>query len=70
VNTLSGNLKIKVKAGTQNGIALRLKGKGFPVYRKKDQFGDLLVKINVKLPTNLSEKEKELIKELAKIRSK
>ncbi len=70
VNTLSGNLKIKVKADTQNGTTLRLKGKGFPVYRKKDQFGDLYVKINVKLPTNLSEKEKELVEELSKIRSK
>ena len=70
VSTLSGNLKIKLKAGTQNGTTLRLKGKGFPVYRKKDQFGDLLVKINVKLPTQLSEKEKELVKELSKIRSK
>lgn len=70
VNTLSGNLKIKIKAGTQNGTTLRLKGKGFPVYRKKDQFGDLFVKINVKLPTNLSEKEIELVKELSKLRSK
>lgn len=70
VQTLSGNLKIKIKAGTQNGTTLRLKGKGFPVYRKKDHFGDLFVKINVKLPTNLSEKEIELVKELSKIRAK
>jgi curved DNA-binding protein len=70
VNTLSGNLKIKIKAGTQNGTTLRLKGKGFPVYRKKDHFGDLFVKINVKLPTNLTEKEIELVKELSKLRSK
>ena len=70
VNTLSGNLMIKVKAGTQNGTTLRLKGKGFPVYRKKSQFGDLYVKINVKLPTKLSDKEKELVEELSKIRSK
>jgi len=70
VNTLAGNLKIKIKAGTQNGTTLRLKGKGFPVYRKKDQYGDLLIKINVKLPVNLSEKEKVLFEQLAKIRSK
>lgn len=70
VNTLSGNLKIKVKPDTQNGTILRLKGKGFPVYRKKGQFGDLYVKINVKLPTKLTDKEKELVEELSKIRSK
>lgn len=70
VNTLSGNLKINIKAGTQNGTTLRLKGKGFPVYRKKDHFGDLFVKINVKLPTNLSGEEKELVEKLAKLRSK
>jgi curved DNA-binding protein len=70
VNTLAGNVKINVKPGTQNGTTLRLKGKGFPVYRKKGHYGDLYVKINVKLPTNLSEKEKELVKELAKLRSK
>lgn len=70
INTLSGNLKMKIKPGMQNGSTLRLKGKGFPVYRKKDEFGDLLVKINVKLPTHLSEKEKSLFEELSKIRSK
>jgi curved DNA-binding protein len=70
VNTLSGNIKIKIKPETQNGTTLRLKGKGFPVYRKHGHFGDLHVKINVKLPTRLTEKEKELFKELAKIRQK
>ena len=60
-------LKLKVVAGTQNGTKVRLKGKGFPVYKKEDQFGDLYVTYNIVIPTNLSEKETELFNELAKI---
>ena len=70
VNTLAGNVRVKIKPETQNGTTMRLKGKGFPVYRKKGQYGDLYIRIQVKLPTHLTEKEKELIKELAKLRSK
>lgn len=70
VNTLAGNVKVKIKPETQNGTTLRLKGKGFPVYRKKGHYGDLYIRINVKLPENLTAREKELIKELSKIRSK
>ncbi len=58
-------LKLKVAAGTQNGTKVRLKGKGFPVYKKEDQFGDLYITYNVAIPTNLSEKEIELFHELA-----
>lgn len=58
-------LKLKVAAGTQNGTKVRLKGKGFPVYKKEGQFGDLYITYNVVIPTNLSEKEIELFNELA-----
>jgi curved DNA-binding protein len=58
-------LKLKVAPGTQNGTKVRLKGKGFPVYKKEDQFGDLYITYNVAIPTNLSEKEIELFHELA-----
>jgi len=68
VPALGGNVKVKIKPETQNGTTLRLKGKGFPVYRKKGQFGDLYVRINVKLPTNLTAREKELFKELSNLR--
>lgn len=57
-------LKLKVEAGTQNGTKVRLKGKGFPIYKKENQFGDLYVTYNIVIPTNLSEKETELFKEL------
>ena len=58
-------LKLKVAPGTQNDTKVRLKGKGFPVYKKEGQFGDLYITYNVLIPTNLSEKEIELFNELA-----
>lgn len=64
VNTLDGNVNLKVKPGTQNGAMVRLKGKGFPVYKKEGQFGDLFVTYDVKLPTNLTDKQKELFEQL------
>jgi len=67
VDTLAGKVKLKIKPGTQNGTNMRLKGKGFPVYKKEEQFGDLYVSLDIKLPENLSEKEKALFKELAKL---
>lgn len=69
VNTFDGKVKIKVPAETQTGTKVKLKGKGFPVYKKENQFGDLFITYNVKMPTKLSQKEKELFEELAKIRN-
>ncbi len=63
-------LKLKVAPGTQNGTKVRLKGKGFPVYKKENQFGDLYVTYNITIPTQLSEKETELFNELAKAAKK
>lgn len=64
VNTLTGNVSLKVKPETQNGMTVRLKGKGFPVYKKEGQFGDLFVTYDVKLPTNLNDKQKQLFEQL------
>lgn len=68
VNTFDGKVKLTVKPETQNGTKVKLKGKGFPKYKKQGQFGDLYVTYNLKTPTNLSVKEKELFSELAKLR--
>ncbi|MBC7888862.1 MAG: J domain-containing protein [Ferruginibacter sp.] len=65
VDTMGGKLKLKVKNETQNGTRTRLKGKGFPVYKKEGEFGDLYITYNIKIPTNLSEKQKALFTELA-----
>lgn len=67
LNTLHGKLKLKVKPETQNNTKIRVKGKGFPVYKLEENFGDLYVTYNVLLPTSLTEKEKELFGELKKL---
>lgn len=64
IHTLDGSVNLKVKPETQNGTTVRLKGKGFPVYKKDGQFGDLYVTYTVKIPTNLTEKQKELFQQL------
>lgn len=69
ISTLSGMIKLKVNPETQNGTRLRLRGKGFPVYKKEGSFGDLYITWEVKLPTNLTDKQKELFAELAKLSS-
>lgn len=67
LEALNGKVKLKVKPETQNGTEVKLKGMGMPVYKKEGQFGDLYAKYVVKLPMNLSPKEKELFEELAKL---
>ncbi|HTR28506.1 MAG TPA: DnaJ C-terminal domain-containing protein [Puia sp.] len=70
VDTLGGKVKLKIKPETPNGTSLRLKGKGFPIYKKEGQHGDLFVTLEIRLPSNLSEKEKELFRELQKLKEK
>ncbi|HVU54756.1 MAG TPA: J domain-containing protein [Puia sp.] len=70
VDTLGGKIKLKVKPETQNGTVMRLKGKGFPVYKREGEYGDLYVTLDIRLPENLSEKEKSLLRELAKLAEK
>lgn len=64
IQTLNSSVKLKVKPETQTGTTVRLKGKGFPVYKKESEFGDLYVTYNVKTPTNLTDKQKELFQQL------
>jgi curved DNA-binding protein len=68
-DTFDGKVKLTVKPGTQNGTKVKLKGKGFPVYKKEGEFGDLYITYQVQIPTNITEKEKELFTELAKLRA-
>lgn len=67
--TLTGQVKMKVAAETQNGAKIRLKGKGFPIYKMDDAFGDLYVTYHVKMPTNLTSQQKDLFTELSKLSS-
>ncbi|MCK9220413.1 MAG: J domain-containing protein [Bacteroidales bacterium] len=66
IDTLDGKVKLKVNPETQNGSKIKLKGKGFPVYKNEEQFGDLYVTYAIKIPTNLTNKQKALFTELSK----
>ncbi|MFZ4613945.1 MAG: DnaJ C-terminal domain-containing protein [Bacteroidia bacterium] len=68
-DTFDSKVKLKVAPETQSGTTVKLKGKGFPVYKKENEFGDLFIKYQVKLPSNLTEEEKELFTKLKKIRN-
>ena len=67
LDTLDGQVKLKVAPETQNGTKIKLRGKGFPIYKNEGQFGDLHVTYSVKIPTNLSDKQKELFVELSSL---
>jgi|SRR5690554_326885 len=68
VDTFDGKVKLKVKAETESGTKVKLRGKGFPKYRKANEFGDLYITYEIEIPKNLTSKEKELFQELAKLR--
>ncbi len=69
VDTFEGKVKLNIKPETQNDTRVKLKGKGFPKYKKEGQFGDLFITYNIKVPTDLTSKEKELYTELQKLRA-
>jgi curved DNA-binding protein len=66
IDTLNGKVKLKVKPETQNGTKIRLKGKGFPVYKTQEKYGDLYITYTIRIPTHLTEKQKALFTELSK----
>lgn len=68
IDTLGGKVKLNVKPETQNETKIRLKGKGFPIYKKEGEpgFGDLIVTFHIKIPTNLTDRQKELFEQLSK----
>lgn len=66
VETLTGKVKLNVKPETQNGTKVKLTGKGFPVYKKPEEHGDLYVTYEIRIPTNLTPRQKELFIQLSK----
>jgi curved DNA-binding protein len=68
VPTLSGNVILSIPAGTQSGQSFRLKGRGMPHLKNPKSFGDLFVKVNIKIPNELTDQEKELFSKLQKLR--
>ena len=64
LDTLNGKVKVKIKAGTQNNSKIRLKEKGFPIYKQSGKYGDLILSIQISIPTFLTERQKELFKQI------
>ena len=64
IPTLSGDVKLKIPSGIQPGELIRLKGKGMPRLHSRE-YGDMIVKVQVKVPKKMSWKQKKAIKELA-----
>jgi curved DNA-binding protein len=69
IDSFDGKVKLKIAPETQNDTKVKLKGKGFPVYKKEGEFGDLFITYQIKIPANLNSKEKELFTELKKLRT-
>ena len=67
VPTLNGSVWMTLPPGTQTGTQLRLKGKGLPQFQGKER-GDLYFTVKIVIPTNLSEKEKELLRQFRESR--
>ncbi|WP_338762221.1 J domain-containing protein [Bernardetia sp. ABR2-2B] len=67
VPTMKGKILFPLSPETANGKIFRIKGKGMPIYNQTGKFGDLYIKIEVELPTKLSQKEKELFQELSNL---
>lgn len=63
--TVDGDVKLKIKPGTQSGTMIRLQGKGAPRLRGRGR-GDQYVRIQIEIPEKPTKKQKELIKELQK----
>jgi curved DNA-binding protein len=68
IPTLSGDVVLNIPPGTQPGQTFRLKGRGMPDLNQKNKFGDLFAKIQVDLPKKLTSKQRELFKQLAKLK--
>ena len=64
VPTLDGKVKYTVPEGTQTGTVFRLRGKGIPVLNAKTR-GDQFVRVNIEVPKNLTQKQKDLLKNFA-----
>ena len=63
IQTVYGPEKIKIRPGTQSGTVFTLKNKGVPNVQNNRMIGDLILKLNVNVPTNISDKQKKLLKE-------
>ena len=66
IPSMEGETELEIPAGTQPGAILRLRGKGMPRLRQKGR-GDMLVRVNVRVPTKLTAREREALRELGSL---
>ena len=66
VPTIDGKVKYTIPEGTQTGTVFRLKDKGIPYLRSKNQRGDQYITVKVETPTTLTEAQKDLLRELGR----
>lgn len=64
LDTLDGKVKLTIKPQTQNGSQVKLRGKGFPIYKKDAASGDLFITYQIKMPTELSDEQRKLFEQL------
>lgn len=67
VTTPAGNVELTIPAGTQPGQTFRLAGRGMPLLRSPQKFGDLYVKLKINLPKQLNEQQRKLFEQLRKL---
>jgi len=68
VETLNGKIKLNIPAGTQPEQIFRLAGRGMPQVKNQKETGNLYVKVKIQIPKYLSEKQRELLEEVSKIK--
>lgn len=69
IDTMEGTVKLKIPAGTQPEQMFRLAGRGMPRLKSAQNKGDLFVRVKVRIPKELSEKQKSLLQEAARLKS-
>ena len=69
IKTLDGEQKIQIHAGIQNGNTIKIRNAGIPLLSRPSQRGDHIIVVSVKIPTQLSDEEKELYKKIYELKS-
>lgn len=69
ITTLQGDINVDIPKGSDTFKSLRLKGKGMPVYGKANQYGNLIVRLIIKAPQNLTDEEVKLLEKLKAMRN-
>jgi len=73
VPTLKGKVTCKIPSGTESGKKFRLKGLGLPIFNRRasiDKVGDQFVQVELEVPSNLTKRQEELIRELSELERK